>query len=87
MMLRLLLFPSLLCDEWQDESLTRNVLRIGIQSLGSPVWPMTDGYSLPRFLLALRGLVRSALAVCVITMPTHLIEVRTLDAGFGIYVV
>lgn len=55
-----------------------------IHSLGSPLWDECGGlasnqedmdYSLPRFLLALRVLMRSAFAVCMITMPTHLFQV------------
>ncbi|XP_048727226.2 elongator complex protein 4-like isoform X2 [Ostrea edulis] len=62
----------------------RNILRIGVHSLGSPQWDECGGlainredidYSLPRFLLALRVLMRSAFAVCIVTMPTHLFEI------------
>lgn len=58
----------------------RNVLRIAIYSLGSPLWgengglTRDDGYdpSLPRFLLGLRAILRTAFAVCVLTVPSHL---------------
>ncbi|KAL3841951.1 hypothetical protein ACJMK2_020028 [Sinanodonta woodiana] len=68
----------------------RNILRIAIHSLGSPLWGENGGLnqngnydpSLPRFLLALRVLMRSAFAVCVITMPTHLF----CDEGFVVRV-
>lgn len=58
----------------------RNILRIAIHSLGSPLWgenggiTPTDDYNpaLLRFLLGLRALMRSAYAACVITIPTHL---------------
>lgn len=57
----------------------RNILRIGVHSLGSPLWGesgvRTDGSrdpSLPRFLYALRSIMRSAYAVCVLTVPSHL---------------
>ncbi|XP_062599943.1 elongator complex protein 4-like [Saccostrea cucullata] len=62
----------------------RNILQIGIHSLGSPQWDECGGlaanledidYSLPRFLLALRVLMRSAFATCMITMPTHLFQI------------
>lgn len=55
-----------------------------VHSLGSPLWDECGGlasnqedldYSLPRFLLALRVLMRSAFAVCMITIPTHLFQV------------
>ncbi|KAM4720995.1 elongator complex protein 4 isoform 1-T1 [Rhinophrynus dorsalis] len=60
----------------------KNILRIGIESLGSVLWGddiCTDElpqipHSLTRFLYALRGLLRTSLSVCVITMPTHLIQ-------------
>lgn len=69
----------------------RNILRIAIHSLGSPLWGENGGVaeddhydpSLPRFLLALRAILRSAFAACVITMPTHLfcdrVYVRKLE--------
>ncbi|XP_061195108.1 elongator complex protein 4-like [Saccostrea echinata] len=62
----------------------RNILQIGVHSLGSPQWDECGGlaanqedidYSLPRFLLALRVLMRSAFATCMITMPTHLFQI------------
>ena len=55
-----------------------------VHSLGSPQWDECGGmdhshedteFSLPRFLLALRVLMRSAFAVCLITIPTHLFQV------------
>ncbi|XP_033753392.1 elongator complex protein 4-like [Pecten maximus] len=61
----------------------RNILRIGIHSLGSPQWGENGGfrdnhedfeYSLPRFLLALRSVLRTAFAVCMVTVPTHLFQ-------------
>ncbi|XP_078335032.1 elongator complex protein 4-like isoform X1 [Crassostrea virginica] len=62
----------------------RNILRIAVHSLGSPQWDECGGldhshedtdFSLPRFLLALRVLMRSAFAVCLITIPTHLFQI------------
>lgn len=58
----------------------------GIHSLGSPLWgengglkSRADGFdpSLPLFLLALRGVLRSALASALITIPVHLFHVST----------
>lgn len=51
-----------------------------IHSLGSPLWGENGGLTvddhydptLPRFLLALRAILRGAFAACIITMPTHL---------------
>ncbi|KAH9499954.1 Elongator subunit elp4 [Bulinus truncatus] len=59
---------------------TRNILRIGIQSIGSPLWGEMGGLkpdgtndpSLSLFLIALRGVLRSAFAVAMITLPAHL---------------
>ncbi|CAC5375081.1 ELP4 [Mytilus coruscus] len=57
----------------------RNILRIGIHSLGSPQWGENGGMkgenfdsSLPRFLYGCRALLRSAFAVMMITVPSHL---------------
>lgn len=58
----------------------RNILRIALHSIGSPLWgdngglTSTDTYdpALPRFLLGLRAILRSAYATCLITVPTHL---------------
>lgn len=62
----------------------RTILRIALHSLGSPLWwdeNSSEGIdtltSLCRFLHALRGLLRNSLAVAVVTMPTHLLEVFT----------
>ncbi|KAG9475760.1 hypothetical protein GDO78_003921 [Eleutherodactylus coqui] len=66
----------------------KNILRIGIQSLASVLWGDDicarerphNLHSLTRFLYALRGLLRSSLSVCVITMPTHLIKNKAIIA-------
>ncbi|KAJ6665141.1 hypothetical protein lerEdw1_005372 [Lerista edwardsae] len=60
----------------------RNILRIGIQSLGSVLWGddicSTENpqniYSLTKFLYGLRGLLRTSLSTCIITVPFHLIQ-------------
>lgn len=50
----------------------RNILRVAIQSLGSPLWPTNeDTTSLTWLLVALRAVLRSALAVCVVTVPPN----------------
>ncbi len=52
------------------------ILRVGVQSMGSPLWlDEGDDPSLPQFLHALRGLLRKAHAVAVLTVPTHLMQV------------
>ncbi|RMB97877.1 hypothetical protein DUI87_25355 [Hirundo rustica rustica] len=61
----------------------RNVLRIGIQSLGSVLWgddvccsdTPEDPHSLTKFLYVLRGLLRKSLSACIITVPAHLMQV------------
>ncbi|XP_040265450.1 elongator complex protein 4 isoform X2 [Bufo bufo] len=66
----------------------KNILRIGIQSLASVLWgddvctqeQPHNLHSLTRFLYALRGLLRSSLSVCVITVPTHLIQNKAIIA-------
>lgn len=51
----------------------RNVMRILLQSFGSPLWCSTSEQQQQlQFLHALRGLVRNAYAVCYITVPSHL---------------
>lgn len=59
----------------------RKVLRVALQSLGSPLWLDEGGavdstHSLPRFLHRLRALLRRAYAVAVVTVPTHLMQVH-----------
>ncbi|KAI9104820.1 Elongator complex protein 4 [Phlyctochytrium arcticum] len=50
------------------------LLRIYIQSLLSPLWPVTSGaqqsHALFRFLYHLRNLLRQSTAVCLISLPT-----------------
>lgn len=63
-----------------DKPEKRNVLRIAIHSLGSPLWGENGGLkanedydpSLPRFLLGLRAVLRTAFAACMLTVPSHL---------------
>ncbi|XP_070813621.1 elongator complex protein 4 isoform X2 [Pituophis catenifer annectens] len=70
----------------KQEKKQRNVLRIGIQSLGSVLWGddicSTENpenlHSLTRFMYALRGLLRTSLSVCIITVPTHLIQNKAI---------
>lgn len=58
----------------------RNILRIALHSVGSPLWGENGGltanevYSaaLPRFLLGLKAILRTSYACCAITIPTHL---------------
>ncbi|XP_029701657.1 elongator complex protein 4 isoform X2 [Takifugu rubripes] len=65
---------------------SRNILRIGLHSLGSALWGddlcchdnPTNGHALTTFLYGLRALLRSSLSVAVVTVPSHLIQDRTL---------
>ncbi|XP_007941486.1 elongator complex protein 4 [Orycteropus afer afer] len=66
----------------------KNILRIGIQSLGSPLWGddicctenCDNSHSLTKFLYVLRGLLRTSLSACIITMPSHLIQNKAIIA-------
>uniref|UniRef100_A0A8C5XQ53 Elongator complex protein 4 n=1 Tax=Microcebus murinus TaxID=30608 RepID=A0A8C5XQ53_MICMU len=66
----------------------KNILRIGIQNLGSPLWGddicctenCDNSHSLTKFLYLLRGLLRTSLSACIITMPTHLIQNKAIIA-------
>ncbi|KAF0043295.1 hypothetical protein F2P81_004632 [Scophthalmus maximus] len=67
-------------------SKSRNILRIGLHSLGSALWDddlschdnPTHRHSLTAFLYGLRALLRSSLSVAVVTVPSHLIQDRPL---------
>ncbi|XP_074192269.1 elongator complex protein 4 isoform X4 [Rhinolophus sinicus] len=66
----------------------KNILRIGIQNLGSPLWGddvcctenCDNSHNLTKFLYILRGLLRTSLSACIITMPTHLIQNKAIIA-------
>ncbi|CAL1529602.1 unnamed protein product [Lymnaea stagnalis] len=64
----------------------RKILRICISSIGSPLWGEMGGVrangegsdpSLPLFFIGLRGILRSAFAVAMITVPAHLFHDRS----------
>jgi len=58
----------------------RTILRIVLHGLGSPLWGEDQHIAheispaLTRFLYQLRATLRSALAVCFVTVPTHLFQ-------------
>ncbi|XP_049767588.1 elongator complex protein 4 [Schistocerca cancellata] len=53
----------------------RSILRVGVTSIGSPLWgPVEDISDLCHFLYCLRSLIRSAFGVCLLTLPWHLFE-------------
>ncbi|XP_075879993.1 elongator complex protein 4 [Nelusetta ayraudi] len=68
---------------------SRNILRIGLHSLGAALWGddlcchdnPKSGHALTTFLYGLRALLRSSLAVAVVTVPSHLIQDRALMGG------
>ncbi|KAM3877185.1 elongator complex protein 4 [Diretmus argenteus] len=67
-------------------SKSRNILRIGLHSLGSALWGDDlccrdnpgHSHALTSFLYGLRALLRSSLSVAVVTVPSHLIQNRAL---------
>ncbi|KAF7665000.1 hypothetical protein LDENG_00156690 [Lucifuga dentata] len=67
-------------------SKSRNILRIGLHSLGSALWGddlcccdnPRHSHALTTFLYGLRSLLRSSLSVAVVTVPSHLIQNRAL---------
>ncbi|XP_045461469.1 putative elongator complex protein 4 [Harmonia axyridis] len=71
----------------KDNPPKKSILRIALHSLGSPLWlPSKNSlhsldYSrdLDMFIFCLRALVRSALAVAVITIPSHLYREHALE--------
>ncbi|XP_062405745.1 elongator complex protein 4 [Sardina pilchardus] len=73
-------------DGSAPQSKMRNVLRLGLHSLGSVLWgddlccreSPTRSHSLTTFLYALRALLRSSLSVAMVTVPSHLIQSRVL---------
>ncbi|NXP50940.1 ELP4 protein, partial [Heliornis fulica] len=72
------------CSDAQKKQ--KNILRIGIQNLGSMLWgddicssdTPEDIHSLTKFLYVLRGLLRKSLSACIITVPTHLIQNKAI---------
>ncbi|XP_076879273.1 elongator complex protein 4 isoform X1 [Brachyhypopomus gauderio] len=73
-------------DGTSSQSKVRNVLRVGLHSLGSALWGddlccrenPTHCYALTTFLYALRALLRSSLSVAMVTIPSHLIQKRVV---------
>ncbi|KAK9879287.1 hypothetical protein WA026_004138 [Henosepilachna vigintioctopunctata] len=72
----------------KDNPEKKTILRISVHSLGSPFWlptrnpvhsVMDSSRDLNTFIFCLRALVRSALAVAVITIPSHLYHKNALE--------
>ncbi|XP_074086523.1 elongator complex protein 4 [Macrotis lagotis] len=83
---------SIIAEEGFDGSCPqkkqKSILRIGVQSLGSPLWGddicCADSpeymHNLTRFLYVLRGLLRMSLTACIITVPSHLFQNKAITA-------
>jgi len=57
----------------------RNILRLGIQSLGSSLWgdlEQTANRDLATFLFCLRGILRSCFGIAFLTVPSHVLSLR-----------
>ncbi|KAK2913425.1 hypothetical protein Q8A67_001824 [Cirrhinus molitorella] len=73
-------------DGSAPQSKVRNVLRLGLHSLGSVLWGddvcckdnPAHCHALTTFLYALRGLLRTSLSVAMVTIPSHLIQNRAV---------
>ncbi|XP_031668198.1 elongator complex protein 4 isoform X3 [Oncorhynchus kisutch] len=73
-------------DGTVPQTKSRNILRIGLHSLGSALWDddlccrenPSHGHALTTFLYGLRAMLRSSLSVAVVTVPSHLIQNRAL---------
>ncbi|XP_043099057.1 elongator complex protein 4 isoform X2 [Puntigrus tetrazona] len=73
-------------DGSTPQSKVRNVLRLGLHSLGSVLWGddvcckdnPAHCHALTTFLYALRGLLRTSLSVAMVTVPSHLIQNRAV---------
>ncbi|XP_034825691.1 elongator complex protein 4 [Maniola hyperantus] len=68
--------------EYTNSSKNKNILRLSIQALGSPIWMTMDyddthsgyGQDLIKFMYCLRMLVRDTNAVAFVTVPSHLFD-------------
>ena len=62
----------------------KNILRLGIQSLGASHWgepSQTADRNLGRFLFCLRAILRSCFGVALITLPSHVLRNLERDAA------
>lgn len=67
--------PTFSTDESMQQDTAKNLLRISISSLGSPLWyddEFVDDVCL--FLFILKSLIRTSIAVGCITVPSHLFK-------------
>lgn len=61
-----------------DNPKKRNVLRIGIHSVGSPLWESNCAHLLS-FIFNLKALISSSYCVCLLTVPSHLKKKSTIQ--------
>eukprot|EP00761_Pharyngomonas_kirbyi_P003939 gb/GECH01003943.1/.p1 GENE.gb/GECH01003943.1/~~gb/GECH01003943.1/.p1 ORF type:complete len:490 (+),score=159.39 gb/GECH01003943.1/:1-1470(+) len=57
-----------------NEAVDHKVLRVGIQSFGSLTYGDPDEQSIVQFMHSLRGLMRTSLGVCMITVPKNTMD-------------
>lgn len=70
-----------------DKVQQRSILRVGLHALGSPMWfdhsftglTINQHRDLNMFMFCLRALMRSAFAVAIVTVPSHLISKHIID--------
>ncbi|GAB0090174.1 Putative elongator complex protein 4 [Sergentomyia squamirostris] len=64
-----------------DENEQKKLLRICINSLGSPLWWCPDNFheKLLTFLTLLKSITRNSCAVCLLTIPSHLFHCLKAD--------
>ncbi|KAJ1969620.1 Elongator subunit elp4 [Dispira parvispora] len=60
----------------------RNIIRLAIHDMASPLWHSSSPESCFAFLHALRGLLRFSFATCMITVPAHLYQRGPQKSGF-----
>ncbi|XP_075234890.1 elongator complex protein 4 [Lycorma delicatula] len=59
----------------------RTILRIAIHSIGSPLWG--SPFHLPQFFYRLRSLIHTSLSVCLVTIPSRLIQAAVCALSGG----
>lgn len=66
------------CDRFSiknNSDTEKNILRIALKAIGSPLW-WDDNFAddFCRFFITLRALVRNSMAICCLTIPSHLFQ-------------
>jgi elongator complex protein 4 len=71
------------CFSLANDGKEKNILRVCINSLGSPLWYDSNfGEDICKFLVFLKSIVRQSQTVCCITIPAHLLD--HLDGSPGL---